>query len=102
MRSSVRLVALAAAALAAVPASAALPPNYQRLAELRAVLNHPEVGRAFGMDSPVERIEYVRPDLYRVSSGRCRMDVAIHGLPMPRGMAGPRRFEARPGRKVCS
>ena len=102
MRSSVRLVALAAAALAAVPASAALPPNYQRLAELRAVLNHPAVGSAFGMDGPVERVEYVRPDLYRVSSGRCRMDVAIHGLPMPRGMAGPRRFEARPGRKVCN
>lgn len=101
MHKSVHTIALSAAALAAVPASAALPPNYQRLAELRAVLNHPAVGSAFGMDGPVERVEYVRPDLYRVSSGRCRMDVAIVGLPMPRGMAGPRRFEARPGKKVC-
>ena len=94
--------ALAAALiLAAVPASAALPPNYQRLAELRAVLNHPAVGREFGMDGPVERIEYIRHDLYRVSGGRCRMDVAIVSLPMPRRVAGPRRFEARPGKKVC-
>lgn len=102
MPAHVRLIALGAAALPAVPAGAALPPNYQRLAELRAVLDHPDVGREFGMDGPVERIEYVRPDLYRVSSGRCRMLVEIHGLPMPRGMAGPRRFEARPGKKVCS
>ena len=102
MPQNFRLIALAATALATVPAIAALPPNYQRLAELRAVLNHPAVGSAFGMDNPVERVEYVRPDLYRVSGGRCRMDVAIHGLPMPRGMAGPRRFEARPGKKVCN
>lgn len=102
MRHNLRPIALGAAALAAVPAAAALPPNYQRLAELRAVLNHPEVGRAFGMDGPVERIEYLRHDLYRVSSGRCRMDVAIVGLPMPRAVAGPRRFEARPGKKVCN
>lgn len=101
MHESIRLIALGAAALAAVPATAALPPNYQRLAELRAVLDHPAVGGAFGMDGPVERVEYVRPDLYRVSGGGCRMDVAIHGLPMPRGMAGPRRFEVRPWKKVC-
>ena len=101
MQNHVRLIALSAAALSAVPAGAALPPNYQRLAELRAVLNHPAVGSEFGMDDPVERIEYVRADLYRVSSRRCRMDVAIVGLPMPRNMAGPRRFEARPGRKTC-
>jgi hypothetical protein len=101
MHMCIRPIALSAAALAAVPAGAALPPNYQRLVELRAVLDHPGVGGAFGMDDPVERVEYVRPDLYRVSSRRCRMDVVIHGLPMPRGMAGPRRFEARPGRKVC-
>ncbi|HEY5723542.1 MAG TPA: hypothetical protein VIT45_14600 [Allosphingosinicella sp.] len=102
MHKSIRPIAFCAAALAAVPAIAALPPNYQRLAELRAVLDHPAVGREFGMDSPVERIEYVRPDLYRVSGGGCRMLVAIHGLPMPRDTAGPRRFEARPGRKECS
>ena len=101
MQASLRLAVLAATAFAALPASAALPPNYQRIAELRAVLNDGGVGAAFDMSQPIERIEYVRPDLYRVSAGRCRLDVAIVGLPMPRGMAGPRRFEVRPGRKVC-
>lgn len=91
----------AALALGAVPATAALAPDYQRIRELDAVLNHQGVVAAFG-GTPIEGIEYVRTDLYRVKAGRCRLDVAIVDLPMPRGMVGARRFEARPGRRVCA
>jgi hypothetical protein len=98
MRLCLRLAVLAAAAQAAMPASAALPPNYQRLAELRAVLAHP----AFGSMQPIDRIAYVGQDLYRVTAGRCHVDVRIVDLPTPRGMVGARRFEARPGRRICS
>jgi hypothetical protein len=101
MRTARLLAALCATALAAAPASAALPPNHQRIAELRAILAHPGVAGAFGMSAPIERIEYVRTDFYRVSAGRCRLDVRIVGLPMPRGMVGARRFEVRPGERVC-
>ena len=105
MRTSSYRVAVGAAALAVValpaPASAALAPNYQRLAELRAVLDHPGVTQALGSGTPIDRVEYVRTDLYRVTAGRCHVDVAIVGLPMPRGVAGARRFQARPGKKVC-
>ena len=100
MRSLSLLTAAAAAALTALPAHAALPPNYQRLAELRAVLDLPAVGTAFGLE-PIDRIDYVATDLYRLSAGRCHLDVRIVGLPMPRGMVGARRFEARAGRRVC-
>lgn len=100
MRYAFRSAALAAALFAAAPAAAALPPQYQRLAELRAVMDHAGVAAAFG-GTPIERIEYVRPDLYRVTAGRCRVDVRIVGLPMPRGMVGARRFEARPGERLC-
>src|SRR5688572_18017278 len=102
MRICLSLAVAGAAALASVPAQAALPPQYQRLAELRAVLAHPGVTGAFGVADPIDRVEYVRPDLYRVTGGRCQLDVRIIGLPMPRGMVGGRRFEARPGRRVCS
>lgn len=94
------LLAAAAMALSALPAQAALAPNHQRVRELNAVLNHPGVIAAFGQ-TPIEAVQYVRTDFYSVRAGRCRVDVAIVGLPMPRGMAGPRRFEARPGRRVC-
>ncbi len=93
--------ACALAALTASPAGAALPPNYQRLAELRAVLDHPGVTGAFGVSEPIERIEYAGPDLYRVSAGRCHLDVRIVDLPTPRNVVGGRRFEARPGRRIC-
>jgi hypothetical protein len=102
MSTFLQLAAFGAAAAAALPASAALPPNYQRLAELRAVLAHPQVAAAFDIDAPIERVENVRPDLYRVSAGRCHLDVAIADLPTPADVAGPRRFEAVPGRKVCA
>lgn len=100
MRHAFHLAALAAALLAATPALAALPPQYQRLAELRAVMDHADVAAAFG-GVLIDRIEYVRPDLYRVTAGRCHVDVRIVGLPMPRGMVGARRFEARPAALVC-
>jgi len=87
-------------ALSAAPAPAALAPHYQRLAELNAVLGHAGVVSAFE-GIPIDRIEIVGPDRYRVTGGRCRLDVAIVGLPVPSGMAGARRFEVRPGRKVC-
>lgn len=98
MRNGLYIWAIAAAGLAAIPAAAALPPQHQRAAELRAVLD--QAVSAFG-SAPIERIEYAGPDLYRVSAGRCRMEVRIVDLPTPRNMVGGRRFEARPGRPVC-
>jgi hypothetical protein len=105
MRTLPRLLALAALfpaalALAAAPAAAALPPQYQRMAELRAVLDDDRVAEAFG-SAPIERIEYVRSDLYRVTAGRCRVDVALVDRPAPAGIAGPRSFAVKAGRKVC-
>ncbi len=97
---TLRILLACAAVSAAVPASAELAPNHQRLAELRAVLSHAGVVQALG-DTPVDRVEFVRTDLYRVTAGRCRLDVAIVGLPTPEGVAGGRRFEVRPGRRTC-
>lgn len=100
MRTLVAMTALGLSALTASPSAAALAPNYQRLAELRAVLDHPGVN-ALLQDAAIDRVEYVRTDLYRVTAGRCHVDVAIDPMPMPRNIAGPRRFVARPGRRVC-
>lgn len=100
MRPLIPLVPLAALAFAALPAQAALPPWHQRAAELRAVMNAPGLVDALG-NALIERVEYVRPDLYRVSAGRCHVDARIVGLPMPRGVVGGRRFEVRLGRRIC-
>jgi hypothetical protein len=98
MRRSLPFAAALALATGAGSAPAALPPQYQRIAELRAVLDR--AANAFG-GVLIQRIEYVRPDLYRVTAGRCYVDATIIGLPMPRGMVGARRFEVRVGALVC-
>jgi hypothetical protein len=83
-----------------MPADAALPPQYQRAAELKAVVADARVANAFG-GAPIERVEFVRTDLYRVSAGACRLDVAIVDLPTPADVTGGRRFAVKAGRKVC-
>jgi len=95
-----RLFAFAAPLLAATPAGSALPPQHQRAAELKAVVADPFVANAFD-GAPIERIEFVRTDLYRVSARGCRLDVAILDLPTPADVAGGRRFRVKPGRKTC-
>jgi hypothetical protein len=101
MRTLLRLAAITMPGLAALPVAAALPPQYQRAAELKAVVADPRVANAFD-GAPIERIEYVRTDLYRVSAGRCRLDVAIVDLPTPADVSGGRRFTVQAGRKVCA
>lgn len=100
MRPLLRFLCFGLPALSAVPASAALPPQYQRAAEFRAVVADPHIANAFG-GAPIERIEHVRTDLYRVSAGACRLDVAIVDLPAPEGIVGGRRFTVKAGRKLC-
>ena len=99
MRTWLGLGVSATALLGAAAATAALPPNHQRLRELQAVLADPGVTGQFGMSEPIERVEYIRRDVYRVSAGRCRLDVAIVGVPTNR--TGPRQFTVQAGRKVC-
>lgn len=100
MKPLFRFLALAPIALAGSAAHSALAPQYQRAAELRAVVADGHIANAFD-GAPIERVEFVRADLYRVSAGRCRLDVAIVDLPVPSGVVGPRRFAVKPGRKVC-
>jgi hypothetical protein len=100
MRPVPMALALAAATALAPPASAALAPQYQRAAEIRAVVADGHIANAFD-GAPIERVEYVRRDLYRVSAGRCRLDVAIVDLPAPPDVSGPRRFAVRAGTKAC-
>lgn len=100
MRRAFRLIAPAFALLIAGPAEAALAPEYQRLAELQRILETPAVLSAFA-GVPIDNIAFVRPDLYRVSAGRCQLEVAIVDLPMPAGIVGARRFAVRPGRRSC-
>lgn len=88
--------------LATLPATAALPPQYQRQAELAAIIADMNVVEAFGFDG-IDAIELVEHDLYRVRGGQCTLDVTIQDLPNKHeaGWAGPREFTLALGETTC-
>lgn len=88
-------------AVASPAAWAALPPEHQRIAEFRAILDSADVMQALAGRSPIDRIEHVAPDRYRVTAGTCVLDVRIQGHPLPQGMVGPRRFSVVPETPSC-
>jgi hypothetical protein len=86
-----------------LPALAALPPQYQRQAELRAIIDNMEVVEAFGFDG-IDTIEEVEPDLWNVWSGDCVLEVHIEDVPNTHGegWVGPREFAVVVGEKTCN
>jgi hypothetical protein len=88
--------------LSQLPAQAALPPQYQRQAELAAIIADPAIADAFGFDG-ISSIQYVGTDLYRLQGGNCTLEVRIEDLPKehPEGWAGPREFTIVRGEPVC-
>ncbi|WP_162918257.1 hypothetical protein [Taklimakanibacter deserti] len=86
---------------AVVPESwAALPPNYQRIAELQAILSDSAVVETFKVKQPIDRIEFVKTDLYRVTAGACHVDVAIVDKPGEK-RPGPRQFTVKVITRTC-
>jgi hypothetical protein len=98
MRTAIGLGSMAAV-LAASPAQAAMPLHVQRRGDLRQIIDMPALGR-FG---PVERIELIAPRLWRVTSGRCHIDVRMveRSGPYPGRGLSPLQLEPHPGRPVC-
>jgi hypothetical protein len=85
----------------ATAAHGALPPKYQRLRELQAILATGAVAEAFPNGEQIEQIRAIGPDRYRVSSQRCAVEITIVDDPKAPAMPGPRRFLVRTGKAVC-
>lgn len=79
---------------------AALAPNYQRLAELQAILGEAAVTEALKA-RPIDRIEFIKTDLYRVTAGPCQADIALADLPQEAGRVGPRQFTLKVVASAC-
>lgn len=84
-----------------LPTMAALPPQYQRRAELTAVLN--VATETFGIGHIIDAVEFTEPDVYSVRSGSCTLTVRIVNAPKEHapGWVGPREFEAVPDPLAC-
>ena len=100
MRSLTAAVALTL--ISSGTALAALPPQYQRQAELLAIIGDAQVVDAFGFGG-IETVELNGVDHYIVRGGDCMLDVLIEDLPNEHeaGWVGPREFKLVRGEPVC-
>lgn len=102
-----RIAVASAAALlllgAAAEARAALPPYWQRLREIQAILDSNELAQKL-RDTPIDRIERPGEDLYRVRAGPCTLDIRIvddtADSTQP-AAPGPRRFHIEASEAAC-
>jgi hypothetical protein len=88
------------ALLAAGPAAAIVPVSLQQRAQLRAIIDMPALVDFFPIDR-IDRIERIARSLWRVTAGRCHIDVRM--VPMRRpyiGLTGP-RYEPVAERRQC-
>jgi len=81
----------------ALPAQAALPPEWQRLAELTAVL---EAAAQVLDGRPIDSVEWMGEDTYRVRAEDCTLELGLRFIPTP-GISGPAKFEVEPGEVMC-
>ena len=84
-----------------VAASAALPPYWQRKAEIDAIADSGDVARRLERHGPIDAIELVGNDHYQVRAGACTLDVFIVDDTSAEPMPGPRRFKLQTGKLVC-
>ncbi|QND67193.1 hypothetical protein HB777_26890 [Mesorhizobium loti] len=83
-----------------VAAAAALPPYWQRQAEIRAIADSADL--AGKLESrPIDAIEHMGTDRYRVGAGGCTLDVLIVDDTSAEPMPGPRKFKLQIGKLVC-
>lgn len=87
--------------LACGPALAALPPHYQRQAELNEIIA--VVTDLLGIGQPIDAIVMTETDRFEVRAGSCTVDVEIFDVPQAGSepMVGPRNFAVEASAVVC-
>lgn len=88
--------------VASSTALAALPPQYQRQAELLAIIGDSAVVDTFEMQG-IDAVEYIDTDLFEVRGGGCTLEVRIIDTPGEHapGWVGPREFSVELGQLNC-
>ena len=84
-----------------INAMAALPPFWQRKAEIQAILDSQEIADKL-QPRPIDAIEYIEDDHYRVRTDACVLNVLIvDDKSNADAPPGPRKFKLKLGRSTC-
>lgn len=85
-------------AIISTSSQAALAPNYQRAAELTAVI---DAVAAELPKHPITKVIYQKPDQYQIVAGPCAIRATITSKTPESGMVGPRQFDVNLSRPRC-
>lgn len=95
---------IAAAALVlvgVVQAQAALPPYWQSVREITAIIEDQRVHDALRHEEPILSITTTGDDVYLLRTERCTLSVSIIDKPQAEPMAGARQFDMEIGEAIC-
>ena len=81
-------------------ALAELPPQYQRQAELLAIIGSNAVDEALARE-PIDMVRMTGPDAYVVRSTGCKVNVAIVGIAQSEEIVGARQFVVEVVNTTC-
>ena len=104
LRTGFRQALAAILIVAAGPASAALSPYYQSLAEIQRILDDPRLSDALPGQQAIVSIATTGNDVYEVKTARCAVTVTIVDIPPKEGeemMVGARQFDLQFGESKC-
>jgi hypothetical protein len=103
-RTSFRHALTALLIVAAGPASAALSPYYQSVAEIERILGDPRLADALPGQQAIVSIASTGSDVYEVKTARCAVTVTVVDIPPKEGepiMVGARQFDLQFGESKC-
>ena len=104
LRTGFRHALAAILIVAAGPASAALSPYYQSIAEIQRILDDPRLSDALPGQQAIVSIATTGNDVYEVKTARCVVTVTVVNIPPKEGeetMVGPRQFDLQFGESKC-
>lgn len=79
---------------------ALLPPFYQSIKEITAVLNDPEVIQKLNTPYPISSIIKTETG-YQITVQECTLNVRIEYIPLKNGMVGPANFKVHAEDLIC-
>ena len=80
---------------------AALPPFYQSVREIEAIVTAPELGKKLEAGGSISSISK-NGTSYMVVAGDCAVNVGIKSMPADPKLIGPKKFKVVIGEVVCT
>jgi len=79
---------------------ALLPPFYQSIKEITAILNNSDVIKKLNTPYPISNITKTENG-YQITVQECTLNVIVEYIPPKAGWVGPAEFKIQPGELVC-